>query len=580
MSSKQLKRPSRKELVFALVFLLLLAFNIWKAPFGEVWDDEAFYLTVPYRMLQGDSFVVHEWNGAQLNGFLLMPLLKLHMVIFGSTDGAYLSFRYMYVVTHTLTSMYVFLRLRKINFAAAVASSLIYYMFSYGNLMTLSYNTMGIGFMLVCWLTMALGRGKTWEYLVSGFCFAASVLCSPFLMLLYAAYTLAVIGLGVSRKQPDDLAKALSVKGWLLFSLACALLAAMFFLRLILSGELMMIFQTIPEVVQDDYRPSYTVFGYIKDFILTFDKYNGLFWPVLAGSIVLCGFIAFDRNCAKHRALYLIAAAGLAGMFSATYVLLHPDTNFFLFPLHILGFFAYLLCEKKNRRLFWLLYVPGCIYWFAVNMASNLGLFAISGVSAMQLPASMVFVFELLRELRAEEKSLQHRPLLVSRLSCLASVGLIVVCAGSMFIARANEAVFDDPIGTLTEKIEVGAAKGVRCTPEQKELYEGEYAALSALREIEDGKVMYYNRNSLRHIEDSKRNGHCNMWFACETIEASAKKLNSYWTMLPEQRPAYIYLDEEHSNDPEIYNMFCTAFDYDYTITELEQGLIFVTEWH
>ncbi len=570
----------KAELIFLVLFLSVMAFNIWKAPYGEVWDDEAFYLTVPYRMWQGDSFLVHEWSMGQMFGFILLPLVRLYISVFGSTDGIYLAFRYMYVVTHTLTSLYVFLRLRKINFAAAASASLIYYIFSYGNLMTLNYNTMGIGFMLICWLTIALSRGKAWEYMIAGLCFAISVLCSPFLLILYAVYTIAAVCFLLHKGEPNDVQKVLSMKGWTHFTLMCALLAAAFFGRLIISGDLHMIFRTLPELLQEDYHVHYGPLGVIKDFILTFDKYNGLFWPVLAGSIVLCLFIAKDPDCKKHRTLYLFAAAALAGMFSATYVLLNRITNFFLFPLHILGFFAYLLCEKKNRRLFWLLYVPGCIYWFAVNMASNLGLMAISGVSAVNLPASMVFVFDLLGELRGEEESLQKRPLLISRLSRLAAMGLIVVCAGSMFISRAEQAVFADPIGALTERIDVGAAKGVICTPQQKELYEGEYAALCALREIEDGKVLYFERNSIRHIEDLKVNAHHNMWFAYEKIENAEAKLKTFWEIIPERRPDYIYLNEEKSNDPEIYNMFCTAFDYDYSITELEHGVIFVVDWH
>ena len=570
----------KAELIFALLFVLLLAFNIWKAPYGEVWDDEAYYLTVPYRMWQGDSFLVHEWSMGQMFGFILLPLVRLYIAVFQSTDGIYLAFRYMYVVTHTLTSLYVFLRLRKINFSAAAFASLIYYIFSYGNLMTLNYNTMGIGCMLMCWLTIALGRGRSWEYFLSGLCFAVSVMCSPFLLILYAVYTLAVIAFKLRKKSSGELAEVLSVKGWGFFTLACALLAGAFFMRLILSGELPMIFTTLPELLQEDYHPREGKLWFIREFILTFAKYNGLFWPVLAGSIVLLLLIIRDRELKKHRTLYLIAAAGLAGMFSATYVLLNRITNFFLFPMHILGFFAYLLCEQKQRRLFWFLYVPGCIYWFAVNMASNLGLMAISGVSAVNLPASMVFVFELLRELRAEKAQQQGRALLVSRLSALASVGLIVLCAGSMFISRAEQAVFADPIGVLTERMELGAARGVRCTAEQKALYESEYRALSALREIEEGKVLYFDRNSIRHIEDLKTNAHHNMWFAYEKIENAEAKLKTFWEIVPDRLPDYIYLNEEQSNNPEVYNMFCTAFDYDYSIMELEQGLVFVVDWN
>jgi len=579
-SSNILRKPNRKEIVFAAFFLAVLVFNIWRAPYGEVWDDEAYYLTVPYRMMQGDSFLVHEWSMGQMFGFILLPLVKLYVAVFQSTDGIYLASRYAYVVTHTLTSLYIFLRLRNINFSAAAVSALIYFIFSYGNLMTLNYNTMGIGLMLICWLTMAMSRGKAWEYMLSGLCFAAAVLCSPFLVMVYLAYTLAVLIIKGTKKQAVVLGDALLVRSWLLFTASCAILATAFFLRTILNGDFLMIFRTLPELLQEDYHPRTGTFWFIREFIAAFSKQNGYFWQVLAGSLVLCLVIAMDRRAKGRRALYLIAAACLAGLFALPYVLMYREVNYLLFPVNILGFFAYLLCEKKNYRLFWLMYVPGAIYWLAINMASNLGLLAISGASAVNIPASMVFVFELISELREDAGAGRGFMRLVCNVAALCSVGVVLMCTAVMLDTRMERAVFSDPIDTLTERIEMGAAKGVICTPEQKALYEGEYTALAPLREKAEGKVLYFDRNSIRHIEDEKINAHHNMWFAYKSIENAEAKLEIYWELLPERKPDYIYLNDEGLSDPEVYNMFCTAFDYDYTIIELEHGAFFELDWH
>ena len=77
----------KQTAIFALLFLLMLAFSVWRAPYGEVWDDESFYLSVPYRILQGDQFLVHEWNMAQMSAFLVLPLVKLFIGITGGTEG-------------------------------------------------------------------------------------------------------------------------------------------------------------------------------------------------------------------------------------------------------------------------------------------------------------------------------------------------------------------------------------------------------------------------------------------------------------------------------------------------------------
>ena len=45
--------------------------------------DEGFYLTIPYRLIQGDCLLVDEWHVSQLAGFLLIPVLKLYLLEIG-----------------------------------------------------------------------------------------------------------------------------------------------------------------------------------------------------------------------------------------------------------------------------------------------------------------------------------------------------------------------------------------------------------------------------------------------------------------------------------------------------------------
>ena len=58
-------------LLYAALFLACLYLLLRRLPYGAALDDEAFYLTVPWQMSQGSSLVLHQWNTAQLFGFLL-----------------------------------------------------------------------------------------------------------------------------------------------------------------------------------------------------------------------------------------------------------------------------------------------------------------------------------------------------------------------------------------------------------------------------------------------------------------------------------------------------------------------------
>ena len=49
-----------QDLVFAGILLAAACFLFWKCPYGYGNIDEAFYLTVPYRLAQGDALLEEE----------------------------------------------------------------------------------------------------------------------------------------------------------------------------------------------------------------------------------------------------------------------------------------------------------------------------------------------------------------------------------------------------------------------------------------------------------------------------------------------------------------------------------------
>ena len=81
----------RRELPAVLLLLAALAVVLWKAPFGMAIPDEALYLTIPYRLLQGDSLLLHEWHVTQLASLLLLLPLRLVLALRTSTEGVLLT---------------------------------------------------------------------------------------------------------------------------------------------------------------------------------------------------------------------------------------------------------------------------------------------------------------------------------------------------------------------------------------------------------------------------------------------------------------------------------------------------------
>lgn len=82
-----------------LLFLLGMVPLSWmlleKCRYGFTNIDESFYLTIPYRLCQGDRLLLNEWHLSQLSGWILRFPMAAFLRINGGTEGICLSFRYL-----------------------------------------------------------------------------------------------------------------------------------------------------------------------------------------------------------------------------------------------------------------------------------------------------------------------------------------------------------------------------------------------------------------------------------------------------------------------------------------------------
>ena len=102
------ERLTRYDWIFLIGFVLVALFCLWKAPIEIQGQDEAFYLTIPKRLLDHDSFIVDEWHGSQLAAIFSYPLIWLHRLLFGF-DAIVLHFRYLYIFFHlNISSRFIF----------------------------------------------------------------------------------------------------------------------------------------------------------------------------------------------------------------------------------------------------------------------------------------------------------------------------------------------------------------------------------------------------------------------------------------------------------------------------------------
>ena len=174
---KALKKIRPWDVCILGVFALILCLYAFKLPLGMPSGDEAFYLTIPKRLLQGDALVVDEWHGSQLSAFLTMPLMALRNALFPGSEGIVLQWRWLYVAVHGLFSLGVYLRLRDRGWYALGAASLLFF-FTPFDIPAYGYTALALD--TVCLSSvMAYSAKNRWDWFLAGLLFAAGVLCTP-----------------------------------------------------------------------------------------------------------------------------------------------------------------------------------------------------------------------------------------------------------------------------------------------------------------------------------------------------------------------------------------------------------------
>ena len=562
------------HLLFLILFAFALLFNIWRAPFGYFTRDESLYLAIPYRMLQGDVLLLHEWHLSQMSAFLLLPLVKLYLSVFGSTDGIALFFRYVYIFFHSLVSLYIYFRTSGLRVrgsrAAALIAAVLYELYCYHAIIALSYNSMGIGLMIVTVLT-TVGCRKPWEMGLAGFALAGAVLCSPYLAVLWLLYS-AVVFIPKLRPASEEAEIAFSRKGWLLGSTACLLSALAFFAPILLSGKASLLPVTIPQILTDTQHPKRSLWQLAAGYVSSFYRYNGNGRTVLYGGVLLSAVILLDKKRSVRRPFYLAAAVVLAVLFSLTYLLMYYHDEGFVFGLILIGFFAWLTAEKRNGPLFVTIFVPAVLYSFCTYSSSNLELICIMSAMTVALPAAAVFIVSAVLDMLGDAKAAGAE----NRGLNLCACALIALCtlylSWGVVNERMKDVFFDFSPPELSAEFAEGTSRGLKSTPERVADYDDAWRALTPLRKIAEGNVLYLTTESRLYLEDPKGCSSFSMWFwTGDPVDYNVQRLKTYWSLFPEKAPDYIYLDEEQCESEE----YLTAFEADrYPQMKLERGLV------
>lgn len=525
-----------EKVIFSIAFIICIALLIWKIPYGWGAYDEPYYISVPYRIIMGDGYIADEWNLAQFSSFILLPAVWLYHMIVPSMDGVVIAFRILYVTVQIIWTL-VMMHLLKPYGNAGRMAALVYLLFVPLNIMAFSYDSMGLGLMMMISVIMVSESGNRKSCIfICGILFSLAVLCNPSLCILYFLYFLLSAVLCLSGRE-----HGIFDREHLLFSFAGVMTAAFIFLSFLLSrASFNDIITGIPHMLNDQTHGAKGMADIIMvPIIRIYDYYSP--WCFIWLIVIL--LILFDKKRSEHVLIYF-AVQSLSVLCSLAGYVLTVRTNCFMLPFSVIGLTAFLLCRRKPAKIFRYMWLWGVLYAICMHIVSDQDIYVIAMALTISDAASVIILVQFIRE--------QCGRVNIFRLLCSVLIAAQLMTEG---VSLSRNTYWESTrTETLDTFITEGPLKGIRTTPDKVETYNKILGDISDCRDMKDKKIAFMTQNTWEYLYAGQQYGTYSPWLG-HINNDTINKFMDYCTLHPEKVPDYIYfskLEEEQCDSSQI----------------------------
>lgn len=536
------------NVVYILFFAGVLALLIRRCRYGFGNWDESFYLTIPYRLLQGDALFADEWHLSQMSSVLLLPFVYAYTAIFKTTTGMLLAFRYIYIAVQALVSIFIYVKLKKYSVFGAAVSSLSFFLYAPFSINAMSYNSLGIICLTVSCVLLCTGEKEhKIGYFFSGIFYAAAVLCCPYLAALLPLIVIAslISEAVLSKNGAGGITEAFAFKNVLWLILGIAFLAVVFLAFVLSRASVSSIIDALPGIFDD---PEHKSLGFGKKFlnylicIYEQQKETSRALYILMDALMLVALI--DRKRKERRIVYLIAFSAITIVLA--FVLASGDyINLVIFPLNILALSCFVLFydDSTIRRLFVSLWIPGMIYSFCLQLSSNQVFYAVSSASAVALVGSLVIIMLAFETAFEEESTVSFRIVIL-----LFATGLFAWQLCNEAYYRYSQVYWEDGISGHDYMIEEGFEKGVYVTESKYNKYN------NALKMKSEVTAKYSDKDSILFLSEETwlylvyeeyENPAYSAWLS-GVNDSTVERLKTYYSLREEKIPDLIYVESKN----------------------------------
>lgn len=603
---KKIKNTDILFIISTLLVLLLHIFFLFLVPYHH---DESYYITVPFRLVNGDSLVQHEWHLTQFSTLFSYLPVYIWMAIKGSVEGIFIFSRCVYLFIHTAVAVIIYGFFRKYGKWAVMASMIFYVQVSY-RIQAISYQSMFAVFLLLlslCILSIYYKKSIGY-YIFAGFCFGGCCVCNPLFCFAFVIYLIGCIlwskrqlfiskighnvskkGKKLTNKQKREQKKLLLEKYPNMESYSClftkeavlwiacgiiiigVIAAAFFFLT---GGTIDSIFDNLENLLgSSEYDvASKSFLSKLANTIKYFSIANfGMPW-ILPGLFIAL-LVDKNRKSNKHRFVYLTISVLWAILF-----IFGVFTNMEIFlcaislPFCVFSTVCYLLTENKNKTLFYCMHIPCLIAAFFHYLAADTHLGAIGIVLAINNVAGVFFAMDLWKEIHSASTN-NSKANYKRKIGLFRSIVTVAFCLQILFYCIFYQ--YAQLPGKEAPKATTGPYSGLHMTEEQYDKYIKSIKDMDYIKNLsrENDPVLLASYNNWMYLYLERPMATYTAWYR-GTIEP--KQLINYYKENPEKIPKYVYYE---SSDPQNTNVKIVSELFEFTREDLSNGVLLTVEY-
>ena len=615
-----MKKLKNTDFLFALTLSLILLVHIFFVFVFPSFYDESYYASVPFRLVNGDSLIQHEWHLTQFSTLFSYLPVYIWTAIKGSAEGMFVFLRCSYLLIHTTVAVIIYRFFREYGKWAVMASVMFYAQIAY-RIQAISYHSMFVVFLLLLSLCLiSIYRKKDIRfYVFAGICFGFCCVCNPLFCFAFALYLIAcalwanrqvlinyIIKIKTSRtfKKEKKLTKRqkrqqnqhlldtfTDIENYNCFFTKEAILrfACGIFIAVIIAvvfffstgGTIDSILNNTENLLgSSEYDiASYSFFSKLKDTGEYFSRANlGMPWILPILFIVLL----FDKNrkLNTHRFAYLSVLILWTVIFMFATL---KEADVFLFaislPFCIISTTCYVLTENKNKILFYCMYTPCLIAALFHYLAADTHLAAIGVVLAVNNVAGVLFAMDLWKEIHSASKSNPETSVGKCFSVLCRAVIIIGFCIQILFYGLFYQ--YAQGPGKDAVKATTGPYAGLYMNEEQYTEYTKAINDMDLIKSRcnEDDPVLLIAYSNWMYLYLDQPFATYTTWYQ-GVLTIKRNQLINYYKENPEKIPEYVYIEAPTLNSQTIQSITDIVDDL-FELTEqevLSNGVLLTVE--